>query len=79
MGEVPVIRVFGHDNLGPCVCGKKDFLTITCHGGNKFLWQNPDGTDGSGNPPKINGIIYAGQIMSITVCVHCKVLQNFNF
>ena len=81
---IPVIRAFGHDNIPTCICGKSEFFTITCSGGNKFLWQNPDGSEGSGNPPIIRGLIhtapiYGGQILSITICINCKVLQNFEF
>jgi len=77
--QIPVIKVFNHENIPPCSCGKSEFFTITCDGGNKFLWQNPDKSEGSGHPPAIRGLIYNGQILSITICIICKTLQNFEF
>jgi hypothetical protein len=77
INDIPVIRVFNHDNIPPCLCGRSDFFTITCDGGNKFLWQNANKSEGSGIPPMVQGLIYSSSILSITVCIHCKTLQGF--
>jgi len=73
------IRIFGNHCSKVCQCGSKEFFTLTCQSDSNIEWEYPDGTVLKGNPPKINGLVYFDNIISMTVCVNCNRLQNFSY
>lgn len=71
------INVCTHKKLNKCVCGDKNFFSISCQTNDEFNWETSDGKEYKGTPPKIKGIIYLDNVLFITVCLSCSRLQNF--